>query len=88
MDQRRYPDGADHGQYPVLCHERQRAGEAEPQARSPRALRECVQKSQHQQRQRYQLQQIRIIFEALEIEDRVEREHHHDEEGAPTIDHA
>ena len=27
MDQRRKPDGADHGQHPVFCHQRQRAGE-------------------------------------------------------------
>src|SRR5256885_4959727 len=40
----------------------------------------------HHQRQRDELQQIRIIFEALEIEDRIEREHHHNEERAAAID--
>src|SRR5256885_9874234 len=42
----------------------------------------------HHQRQRDELQQIRIIFEALEIEDRIEREHYHGEESAAAIDHA
>src|SRR6267378_1186063 len=47
-----------------------------------------MQIGQHQQRQCHQLQQIRIIFEALEVEDRIQREHHHNEEGAAAIDHA
>ncbi len=47
-----------------------------------------MQIGQHQQRQRHQLQQIRIIFKALEVEDRIEREHRHNEKGAAAIDHA
>ena len=48
----------------------------------------ALQIGQHQQRQRHELQQVRIVFEALEIEDRIEREHHHDEKRAAPVDHA
>ncbi len=88
MNQRGETDGADHGQHPVFCHQRQRAGEAEPQARFHAALLERVQIGQHHKRQRHELQQIRIVLESLEIEDRIEREHHHDKERAAAIDHA
>ena len=88
MDQRRKTDGADHGQHPVFGHQRQRAGKAEPQARRHAALLECIEIGQHDQRQRQKLQQIRIVLETLEIEDRIECEHHHDKERAATIDDA
>ena len=88
MNQRGDADGADHGQHPVFRHQRQRAGKPKPHARARAALLERIQIGQHHQRQGHELQQIGIIFEALEIEDRVEREHHHDEEGAAAIDHA
>ena len=52
------------------------------------ALLERIEIGQHHQRQRDELQQIRIVLEALEIEDRIEREHHHDEERAAAVDHA
>ena len=81
-------DGADHGQHPIFRHQRQRTGKSEPQARARAALLERVQIGQHQKRQGHELQQIGIIFETLEIEDRVEREHRHGEEGAAAIDHA
>ena len=38
--------------------------------------------------ERDELQQIRIVFKTLEVEDRIERQHHHDEECAAAIDHA
>ncbi len=88
MDQRGEPDGADHGQHPVFCHQRQRAGQPKPQTRSHAAFFKRVQISQHHQRQRDELQQIGIIFKSLEIEDRVEREHHDDKERAAAIDDA
>ncbi|GCC47983.1 hypothetical protein chiPu_0031997, partial [Chiloscyllium punctatum] len=61
------------------------AGEAEPETRFEAALLERVQIGQHQQRQRHQLREVGIVFEALEVEDRVEREHHHHEERAAPI---
>ena len=63
---------------------------ARPSQRPDRhaALLERIEIGQHQQRQRDELQQIGIVLETLEIEDRIEREHHHDEEGAAAIDHA
>jgi hypothetical protein len=88
MDQRGDADGADHGQHPVFGHQRQRAGEAKPQARFHAALLERVQIGQHQQRQGDELQQIGIVFESLEIKDRIEREQHDGEECAAAIDHA
>ena len=88
MNERGDPDRADHGQHPVFGHQRQRAGEAEPQPGAHAAFLERMQIGQHQKRQGHELQQIRIVLEALEIEDRIERQHHHDEEGAAAIDHA
>ena len=64
------------------------AGEAEPQARFHAALFKRVHIGQHHKRQRDQLQQIRIVLEPLEIEDRIEREHHHDKERSAAIDDA
>ena len=88
MDQRRKADGADHGQHPVFGHQRQRPGEPQPHAGLDAALLERVEIGQHDERQRDELQQIRIILEALEVEDRIERQHHHDKERAAAIDHA
>jgi hypothetical protein len=78
----------DHGQHPVFRHQRQRAGKPEPDAGAPAALFERIEIGQHHQRQRHQLQQVRIVFEPLEVEDRVEREHHHHKERAAPVDHA
>ena len=88
MDQRGEADRADHRHHPVFRHQRQRAGRTQQDARAQRSLVEGVQIGQHQQRQRHQLQQIGIVFEALEIEDRIERQHYHHEKGAAAIDHA
>ena len=62
--------------------------EAEPQARFHAALFKRVQIGQHHKGQRHELQQIRIVLEPLEIEDRIERERHHDKERAAAVDHA
>ena len=78
---------ADHGEHPVFRHQRQRAGNAEPDARQRAAFLERVEIGQHDQRQRQELQQIGVIFESLEVEDRIEREHHHDKKGAAPVDH-
>ncbi len=88
MNERGQPDRAEHRQHPVFRHQRQRAGKPEPQAGAHVALLERMQIGQHEQRQGDELQQIRIVFKTLEIEDRIEREHYHDEEGAAAIDHA
>ena len=88
MDQRGEPDGADHGQHPVFGHQRQCTGKAEPQAGFHIAFFERVEIGQHHQRQRHELQQVGIIFKALEVEDRIEREHDDDEERAPPVHHA
>ena len=52
------------------------------------AFLERIEIGQHDQRQRHKLQQIRIVLETLEIEDRIEREHHHDKERAAAVDDA
>ncbi len=88
VNERGKTDRADHGQHPVFRHQRQRAGKPEPEARARGALLERLQIGQHQERQGYELQQIRIVLEALEIEDRIKREHHHDEERAAVVHHA
>ena len=88
MNQRGKADGADHGQHPVFGHQRQRTGKPEPHAGFDAALLERVEIGQHDKRQRDELQQVRIVLEALEVEDRIERQHHHDEERAAAIDHA
>src|SRR3984893_10042201 len=49
-----------------------RASAPEPDAGAYRAFVECIQIGEHHQRQRDQLQQIRIVLEALQIEDRVD----------------
>ncbi len=48
----------------------------------PAPLLERVEISEHEQRQGDELQQIGVVLEALEIEDRIERDHHHDQERA------
>ena len=63
--------GADHRQHPVFGHQRQRPGQPEQDARLDAALFERVEIGQHHQRQRHELQQVRIVFKALEIEDRI-----------------
>ena len=88
MNQRRKANGADHGQHPIFRHQSERAGEPQPYAGSPCAFLKRVQIGQYDKRQGDELQQIRVVLKALEIEDRVEREHHHDKERAAAIDHA
>ncbi|MGY4432972.1 hypothetical protein ACVWWO_005449 [Bradyrhizobium sp. F1.13.1] len=88
MDQRGKPDGADHGQHPVFGHQRQCAGKAEQDSGLPAPLLERIEISEHDERQGDELEQVGIVLETLEIEDRVERDHHHDQERAPRIHHA
>ena len=88
MNQRGETDRADHGQHPVFRHQRQRAREAKPQAGARGALLERMQIGQHHKRQGDELQQVRVVLEALEIEDRIKREQHHDEKCAAVVHHA
>src|SRR5256714_103515 len=69
-----------------FVHHRGTNAKANAASATDAAFFKRVQISQHHQRQRYELQDIRIVLKTLEIEDRIEREHHDHEERAAAID--